>query len=88
MLVVQECRELFAQRFIALGVVTRDHRSLKQCFLDVARQLASGADDGVPEGNRKPLSFHAVSMPEPGCGSDLQRDRRVPGRSPAFQIGA
>src|SRR5882757_384440 len=48
--VVQKSSELFPQRLVALVVMTGDHRLFEQHMLDVLRQAAPSADDGLAKG--------------------------------------
>jgi hypothetical protein len=58
MLVMQESRHLFAQGFVALGVMSGYDRTLEQQLLYFLRQVAPRTDNSPAQGNGKPLRIH------------------------------
>jgi hypothetical protein len=63
MLVVQESRQLFAQGFVALGVMSGYDRTLEQQLLYLLRQIAPRTDNSPAQGNGKPLRIHCIALP-------------------------
>ena len=63
MLVVQESRQLFAQGFVALGVMPGYDRTLEQQLLYLLRQIAPRTDNSPAQGNGKPLRIHCIALP-------------------------
>ena len=68
--VVQKCRQLLSQRLVPFGLMPGNDSSLKQEFLDVARQRAPRRDHGLPQCARKAFVVHPVSMQSTRTGSD------------------
>jgi hypothetical protein len=71
MMLMQEDRELFAQRFIPLGVVASDHGILEQSLLNILWQVAPSRHHGLPKCKGKsavivhgPIS-HLLSLSQP-----------------------
>jgi hypothetical protein len=49
MVLMQKNRQLLAQGFVALGVMTGDNGILEQPLLNLLRQVAPGGDDSLSE---------------------------------------
>lgn len=72
--VMQECSELFAERFIAFGVVSGNNRPLEEGVLHLPWQFAPRLDNGLAKGQSKTIILHGSSMRSFGNGSVMSDD--------------